>query len=344
MPEIHDSSDKESPRSRAKKSSNTILYFFIFTVLLLTVSFYFYLKTLAPQEEEISSGTAETSLNDNSSGTLSSDAKSSILTKDSAVSLPEIKDTSQPLPTFGKEQFLMGEDQGSHTSIATDQQNGALNSTDGRAIAKTVDPQMLITQLNTFYTHLDSVAYMKEFNLSQPSKAHFSKLIQKLLDNPPIVTRETDDLFTLLKNTAHFFRILGKKNILILKGILDREKGSFEQILQSFYMLTSYPDALNKAYAIDINSNALYDYAGFFLHTMGGRLYLFRRDSNSRMVVSYYAIRIIDDANMDGNSRHGIDIRPGIASLIEEIENGGNTLQMREMYLNKLYDLQEKYN
>ncbi|TKB10353.1 hypothetical protein [Desulforhopalus sp. IMCC35007] len=336
MPEIHDSSDKGSPRSRAKKSSNTILYFFILTVFLLTAGFYFYLKTLAPQEEAISPGTGETSLNANPSGTLSSIAESGIPRTDSGGALPEIKDTSQPSPTSGEEQ-------GADTFVA-DQQNGPLNSADGRVIATTVDPQTLITQLNTFYTHLDSVAYMKEFNLSQPSKEHFSKLIQKLLDNPPIVTRETDDLFTLLKNTAHFFRILGKKNILILKGILDREKGSFEEILQSFYALTSYPEALNKAYSIDINSNALYDYAGFFLHTMGGRLYLFRRDSNSRMVVSYYAIRIIDDANMDGNSRHGIDIRPGIASLIEEIENGGNTLHMREMYLNKLYDLQEKYN
>jgi hypothetical protein len=343
MPEINDSSDKAPTHSRTKKSSNTILYFFIFIVLLLTAGFYFYLKTLAPQDEETSLRTTETSLNQSLSGTTGSETDAAILTKDSGLSSPEIKDASQPLPASGNEQSQVGENQGSDTSGA-DQQNDPLKSTDVLTTATTVDPQTLITQLNSFYTHLDSVAYMRDFNLKQPSKEHFSKLIQKLLDNPPIVARETDDLFTLLKNTAHFFRILGKKNILILKGILDREKGSFEEILQSFYMLTSYPEALKKAYSIDISSNALYDYAGFFLHTMGGRLYLFRRDSNSRMVVSYYAIRIIDDANMDGNSRLGIDIRPGIASLIEEIENGGKTLHMREMYLNKLYDLQEKYN
>ncbi len=38
-------------------------------------------------------------------------------------------------------------------------------------------------------------------------------LLQKLLDNPPVVIGETDDLFTLFQNTAHFFRILGKENI-----------------------------------------------------------------------------------------------------------------------------------
>jgi hypothetical protein len=213
-----------------------------------------------------------------------------------------------------------------------------------RQPAATVDKQRLIEELNTFYSHLDQAPYMQAFGLKEPSKVHFSKLLQKLIDNPPVVTRETDDLFTLLKNTAHFFRILDQENITILKGILDREKKSFEQILKTFYTLTYYPDILQKEYSLNIQSDALHDYAGFFLNTIGGRLYLFRRDSASRMTVSYYAILVIDRANSEGSSRHGIDLRPAIDSLIEEIENTGKNLKFKEEYLDTLYDLKEKYN
>lgn len=213
-----------------------------------------------------------------------------------------------------------------------------------RQPAATVDKQRLIEELNSFYSHLDQVPYMQAFGLKEPSKVHFSRLLQKLIDNPPVVTRETDDLLTLLKNTAHFFRVLDQENITILKGILDREKKSFEQILKTFYTLTYYPEILQKEYSLTIQPEALHDYAGFFLNTIGGRLYLFRRDSASRMTVSYYAILVIDRANSEGSSRHGIDLRPAIDSLIEEIENTGKNLRFKEEYLDTLYDLKEKYN
>ncbi len=206
------------------------------------------------------------------------------------------------------------------------------------------DPyQHAVDELIAFYSHLDQQPYMQDFHLKEPSKKHFSKLLQALIDNPPSVTRETDDYFTLLKNTAHFYRILGKDNILILKGILDREKDSFENILKTFYTLTDHPEYLKKEFSLTIPKDNLYDYAGFFLNTIGGRLYLFRRDSASRMTISYYAVLIIDKANRQGNSRLGIDLRPAIDSLIEEIENTGNNLKFKEEYLDTLYDLKENY-
>jgi hypothetical protein len=101
---------------------------------------------------------------------------------------------------------------------------------------------------------------------------------------------------------------------------------------------------LKQEYALSISPEALTDYAAFFLNTMGGRLYLFRRDSTLRMLVTYYAIITIDRANRLGNGGHGIDLNPAILSLIEEVENGGNRLRQRDECLDVLYDLQEKYN
>lgn len=204
-------------------------------------------------------------------------------------------------------------------------------------------PASLAEELDQFFLYLDKQPYLAEFNLPEQSKNHFIKILQKLLDQPPAITRETDDYFTLLKNTAHFFRIIGKDNTLALKGILDRERDSLERILGIFFNLTDHPDVLKQRFSLSIAQEPLYDYACFFLNTIGGRLYLFRRDAKSRIVVSYYAIRIIDHANRKGYNRLGIDLRPFIDTLIDEVEHSGNKLSFKESYLDTLYDLKETY-
>jgi hypothetical protein len=243
-------------------------------------------------------------------------------------------------------------EQSSHPStdnLTPQNQAAKVNGTAEKAVnsqehlTQQVSIQELVEELNSFYSHLDRQPYMQEFHLKESSKKHFSKLLQVLLDNPPAITRETDDYFTLLKNTAHFFRVLGKENIVVLKGILDREKESLEKILKTFYILADHSEYLKKEYGLIIPRENLYDYAGFFLNTIGGRLYLFRRDSASRMTVSFYAVQIIDKANRQGNNRLGIDLRPPINSLIEEMENSGNRLKLKEEYLDTLYDLKEIY-
>jgi len=203
---------------------------------------------------------------------------------------------------------------------------------------------ILSSSVKLFFNTLDERAYIREFKLDEKSSIYFPKLIQKLADNPPIVNGETDDLFTILQNTAHFFRIIGKKNILVLKGILDREKETFEQTLADFYALTDDPACLKREFNLSIDGETLYLYSGFFLNTMGGRLYLFRRDSMSRMVVNFYAIMIMEKANREGKNRYGIDVRTPINKLIEDIESSKIQLKLRDYYLDTLYDMKERYN
>jgi hypothetical protein len=203
--------------------------------------------------------------------------------------------------------------------------------------------QQLADPVENFFDTLDTRPYLQAFKIEKKSSVYFPQLIQKLVNNPPVVTGETDDLFTILQNTAHFFRIIGKHNIIVLKGILDRERDTFEEVLADFYELTRYPDCLRQRFDLDIGNDPLYQYAGFFLNTMGGRLYLFRRDSMSRMVVSYYAILIIDQANREGRNKYGIDISTAIDSLIDEIDASSIDLRLRDRYLDTLYGLKEKY-
>ena len=87
---------------------------------------------------------------------------------------------------------------------------------------------------------------------------------------------------------------------------------------------------------------ALYEYAGFFLNSVGGRSYLLRRDSRVRILTTYYCVLIVDRANQEEANRHGIDIRPHIDSVAEEIGNQRGLVFQKE-YLDALADLQEKY-
>lgn len=232
---------------------------------------------------------------------------------------------------------------GVDTTSATDddtQSQGTFNH--GQASSKE-SCSRLAGNIESFFSTLDEKDYIKAFQLEASSLVYFSNLIQKLIDNPPVVSGETDDLFTILQNTAHFFRIIGKKNIFFLKGILDRERDTFEQTLADFYLLTDDPACLKDHFDLTIGQEELYAYAGFFLNTMGGRLYLFRRDSMSRMVVSFYAILIVDQANSEGRNKYGIEITDAIDNLIIEVESSRIQLKMRDAYLDTLYDLMVKY-
>lgn len=203
--------------------------------------------------------------------------------------------------------------------------------------------QQAADKINAFYSHLDAQPYIQNFHLGEKSSVYFSQLIEKLLKNPPVITRETDDLYTVLSNTSHFYRIIGKRNITIIKTILDKEKPYIENTLAAFYVLTEDPGCLQKSFSISVPPYSIYDYAGFFLNTMGGRLYLFRRDSVSRMTVTYYAILVVDKANRMSKNRDGIQIKQAIDSLISEMENSGHQLSLKNRYLDKLYDLKERY-
>lgn len=343
-PIMSNQNEKKKPRSRVRNASHTYLIVFLIAAALLIAAFYFYLN-----------GSSSRSLTEEMVATEQNSDPQAVgqtkIVQDQGESQGIVKKTSQDLTGDSAENENGSAPNHPETNKPGDnnysqQAKTPLNSASlsSGIQQKTGPEQQLIADINRFYSHLDNQDYMKTYNLKASCKEHFSSLLQKLLDNPPVVTRETDDLFTLLKNTAHFFRVLGKNNLLMLKGILDREKDSFENILKSFYSLINHPDHLQSEYELVIPKNSLYDYAGFFLNTMGGRLYLFRRDSTSRMLVSFYAILVIDQEKDVGNDRHGIDISKPIDSLIDEIENTGKRLRLKEEYLDILYDLKDKYS
>ena len=197
-------------------------------------------------------------------------------------------------------------------------------------------------KIQMFFEHLDRQNYIREHSIKGSTLDYFKGIVSKLIANPPVVIRETDDLFAILNNMAHFFRILGAKDVMLVKDILEHEREVIEPTLALFYRWSELENECKGTEEFPLPLPGLYEYAGYFINTLGGQAYLFRREVYLRHLLRYYSILIIDRANRAEANRYGIDIRYTLDSLIAEMqENGG--LVDQQAYLELLYKIQRKY-
>lgn len=209
--------------------------------------------------------------------------------------------------------------------------------------------QEVAEKLTAFFRELDQKEYVASFEFPDGSQQYLSNISRKLLANPPIVVRENDDLFSILKNLTHLYRVLGREDLQILKEILSRESQEMENLMSLVFRWSETSDQCGPAERSDdrvplpdLPAAGLYEYAGFFLNTMGGQAYLYRRDPALRILMRYYSVLILDRADAAGTNRHGIDIRYPLNSLVSEMESFSG-LADRTSYLKVLYGMQERY-
>ena len=86
----------------------------------------------------------------------------------------------------------------------------------------------------------------------------------------------------------------------------------------------------------------LYTYSGFFLNTLAGKSYLLRRNSKIRLLTTYYSVLILDRANDEQLNPVGIDIRPYIEFLLNDLQNQIGLIHQKQ-YLSELEKLADKY-
>jgi hypothetical protein len=143
-----------------------------------------------------------------------------------------------------------------------------------------------------------------------------------------------------MKNITFFYRILGKDTLLMIKDILAAETTMVEPVAALLY---EWLDPLqSRAEASPVSPEMMYDYTGFFLQSMGGRSYLFRRDPGVRMLTLYYSLLVLDQANQAGINREGIDIVPPLDDLIRELRYS-RRLTNRHSYLETLREIRARY-
>jgi hypothetical protein len=142
-----------------------------------------------------------------------------------------------------------------------------------------------------------------------------------------------------LKNAYHFYRAISKRNIILIKEIIEKEKNIIEQTIDYFYQQhISCED--NEMFLPPFDD--LYEYSHFFLNTLGGTAYLFRLESRLRILLFYYSTMIIHESNVREINKYGIDIRPYIKVLEDELNNY-SMFYYSDKYLNEIELVKKKY-
>ncbi len=204
---------------------------------------------------------------------------------------------------------------------------------------KTKDEEVSL-KVNNFFEYIDRKEYLPAAGINMKASDYCTTLFSRLEKNRPVLVGETKDLYALIKNITYFFRVLGNKDLKALKSILENESEIMEQTAGMFYSWIC--ESENKRIGMP-SQDITYDYAAFFLNTIAGQSYLFRRGSKIRLLTSYYAVLILDKADLDGRNRLGIDGRPHIVSLISEIENYRLFVNGKD-YLDNLRVLKKRYD
>ncbi|MFC1798410.1 hypothetical protein ACFLZL_01205 [Thermodesulfobacteriota bacterium] len=204
------------------------------------------------------------------------------------------------------------------------------------------DCDRLKRQIIAFFEYLDEQNYVLAYRFEEKTLPLFQNMLVTASQNLPVNIAETRDILTLLHNIAHFYRAFGKKRCLLIKDILRHESDFIEPVLATFFAYLFRHNGCKDPIVTNPSPEVLYNYAGFFLNTIGGRSYLFRRNPLLRILLNYYCVIILDRANNDKLNHYGIDIRPYINRSIFEIRNHKG-LQNRREYLSRLNRLQSKY-
>ena len=86
-----------------------------------------------------------------------------------------------------------------------------------------IDCQDLERQVFSFFAYLDKQDYVLLRQLENGTHGLFIETIQQLSEKLPVIVDENRDIISLTRNMAHFYRVLGKKRIGLIKDILKHE-------------------------------------------------------------------------------------------------------------------------
>ena len=197
-------------------------------------------------------------------------------------------------------------------------------------------------ELIEFLTYLDKKDYIRELGIGEDMHTHFKKMIHRLSSKPPTPAGEGLKIDTIIKNIYHFYRALSLQDLELIRLILQNEADTLEMNLAALYPWLMSADRCSQKDGLPPSLDTIYRYAGFLANSIGGRAYLFRRETRLRLLMNYYCLLIIHEADKRKMNSFGIDIMPFLEPLAEEIENY-QFLYYRKEYAGKLIDLKNYY-
>jgi hypothetical protein len=196
--------------------------------------------------------------------------------------------------------------------------------------------------LTEFFQYLDQQPSIRHLNLASGTKGRFKIILKELSSHLPVPAGEGIDPRILTANVYHFFRALDQKDVRLVKETIRLERDNMEMDLRMFFRWFTEGEGDRELDALRPGLNIAYPYAGFLLNTIGGRAYLLRRPSTVRVLLTYYSLLIVYQADRKGKNTYGIDIYPYIRALTDEMTHYPD-LQYEQEYLEKLDQIREYY-
>ena len=197
-------------------------------------------------------------------------------------------------------------------------------------------------QMEDLFAYLDGKDYVKRTGKGEGTLELYRASVALLSEHLPLIIGETKDPYRLIQNVAHFYRVLGKHRLYRVRAILDSEGEILESAASLYFEWAMAGERCQTRVEGRPSLETMYSYASFFLNTLAGKTYLQRRDSRTRILTTYYSVRVLDRANDGMLNRYGIDIRPHIAAAIREIRDQRG-LAYQKHYLDILEGLEVKY-
>ncbi|MGD8389344.1 MAG: hypothetical protein PVG49_19515 [Desulfobacteraceae bacterium] len=262
---------------------------------------------------------------------------------------PEPKRTTverQAVPSESETSPQQEEEMSAEETVETSSEEGPLSPSTEAATEGTGEGEDVCAEIEAdvrdFFEYLDGKEYIKRHAWDADTWSLFTHALGKLSLHPPIPAGEGLDPALMTMNIFHFFRTLDDRELLLAKEVLQHEADTLELNLELFYRWLTLGNRCPDPEGVRPTQNVLYNYAGFFMNTIGGRSYLFRRATRLRLLVSYYSVRILSDADQAGRNRYGIDVLPMTQKLREEIALQPDLL-FRDTYLDRLSSIEVYY-
>lgn len=196
--------------------------------------------------------------------------------------------------------------------------------------------------LRAFCRYLDAGETFRSQKTYPDSWALLTSVLDIMEQRLPTMSGELYRPSEIIENSFYFFRLLGKEKIDIVREVLKYESDLAEPLMGILYHWLMSGRRCEKLPSSSSALKALYQYAGFFLNTLGGHSYLYRRDSRIRLLTVYYSLLVIHEANMRELNEAGLDLRFFLPLIFNEIQSR-NDLLYAEDYLQTLTNLQLQY-
>ena len=210
------------------------------------------------------------------------------------------------------------------------------------ASPKSMECQQLEDSLRAFCSHLDATEILRSQGTYRDCWALLTEILATLERSSPTISGEIYRPSVIIENSFYFFRLLRKEKNNIVRDIIQYEADLAEPLTGILYYWLISGGQCDRLPSSDSSLKMMYNYAAFFLNTLGGHSYVYRRDSKIQALTTYYSTLAIHEANLRGLNEVGLDLRFFLPLVFEEIQSR-NDLLYTEEYLETLSNLQLHY-